>query len=349
MMGSFGSAGDGGSSGDDGDGSEGGGLGPARSRRNGGWGRWTLSFARAEQLTAHCVRVFDPVAWGFCSPPVSPAVALCTRNLQSVVDEARAHADIQGGPPAMALALILNGPPPALHRDCMLTSTGLPESSFTDFETFIVRVLGCLVAVVEASRDVRRLGRLQQQLVEVQRGGLQGVFDEVRRADSQQLASFWPADATAAPCGWVFLRCTMGYGDFTTRHAARQLIACGVGPEVFNAPAGFVFNHRGRLVRSRPAATAVLASHSVPSAAASRELLQCRGGDVGLHRSDVPPDPTAGRRASRWGPSDPQAPLDGGSGRRPSRWAPSNPVADNPRPGRRKSRWAPSNPAAQQA
>ena len=32
----------------------------------------------------------------------------------------------------------------------MLTSTGLPESSFTDFETFIVRVLGCLVAVVEA-------------------------------------------------------------------------------------------------------------------------------------------------------------------------------------------------------
>ena len=55
----------------------------------------------------------------------------------------------------MALALILNYPPPGLHRDCMLTSTGLPESSFTDFETFIVRVLGCLVAVVESVRDAQ--------------------------------------------------------------------------------------------------------------------------------------------------------------------------------------------------
>ena len=35
---------------------------------------------------------------------------------------------------------------------------------------------------IHASRDVRRLGRLQQQLVEVQRGGLQGVF-----------GSFWPS------------------------------------------------------------------------------------------------------------------------------------------------------------
>lgn len=293
LQGSFDGAGDGDGSADGG----GGRVGPARSRRDGGSGRWALSFERAERLTVHCVRNVDPVIWGFCGRPVGSALSLCIRSLQSVVDEARVHADIRGAPPAVALALILSDPPAALRTGYKL-AMGFPASALDDFETFVMRILVWLVAAAEASCDAGRLDRLRRQLVEVQGGGIRGVLEGARHADSNQLGSFWPADMTAVPCSWVVLRHTMGYGDFTSRHAARQLLACGVDPAVFNAPPGFVFNHRGRLMLSRRA---------------SRW---------------APPSPLrddGGRRASRWAPSSPVV-GDPRPNRRASRWAPSNPA-----------------------